>query len=132
MVNNIFAFQIECAINARMKKIIPVITHCSEAWKPPNQNVYRYSSESKARYGLRFAQPIAQIPLQVVECEECGWWHHAPNVPPLHYDKIPIERHWALSLLFHEYLGHTEPWEACEEPCDALANRAIKILFGVK
>lgn len=48
----------------------------------------------------------------------------------LHFDAIPIERHWLLSIRLHEALSHTEPWEICNEGCDLLANRAILILFG--
>ncbi len=48
----------------------------------------------------------------------------------LDFDHIPIERHWGLSLLLHNALGHTGPWETCEAGCDHLASDAIRELFG--
>lgn len=48
----------------------------------------------------------------------------------LRYDRIPIERGWGISMLLHEALGHTEPWEICEEGCDNLADECIRLLFG--
>jgi hypothetical protein len=48
----------------------------------------------------------------------------------LTYDSIPIERHWSLSMLLHDALGHTLPWEICGEGCDQLASDAIRLLFG--
>ena len=59
------------------KSVIPMIDHCTEAWKPPKQNIYHYSSAEKARKGLYFARPVAQVELKVVSCNECGDWHHA-------------------------------------------------------
>lgn len=47
------------------------------------------------------------------------------------FDQIPIERHWGLSILLHNELGHTEPWEICDAGCDRLASEAIRELFGV-
>jgi hypothetical protein len=49
----------------------------------------------------------------------------------LHIDRIPIERHWGLSIRLHGALGHSEPWEICEAGCDALASEAIRILFDL-
>lgn len=54
----------------------------------------------------------------------------AEDFPPLDFDKIPIERHWELSMVLHDQLGHTEPWEMCEVGCGKLASDAIRILFG--
>lgn len=53
------------------------------------------------------------------------------DTEPLHFDRIPIERHWGLSILLHKALGHTEPWEICEAGCDRLASEAIHEIFGV-
>ena len=59
---------------------------------------------------------------------------HPANAPAvrhtLNYDWIPIEYAWELSMLFHEECGHTELWEICDQGCEALASRAINILFG--
>jgi hypothetical protein len=54
------------------------------------------------------------------------------SIEPLDFDHIPIERHWGLSMLLHNALGHTEPWEICEAGCDSLASDTIRILFGVE
>lgn len=48
---------------------------------------------------------------------------------PLDFDHIPIERHWGVSILLHNALGHTEPWEICDAGCDQLASDAIHVLF---
>ena len=37
--------------------------------------------------------------------------------------------HWGVSMRLHEALGHTEPWEICEEGCDQLASDVIFMLF---
>lgn len=47
----------------------------------------------------------------------------------LDYDKIPIERSWAVSMLLHEELGHQGSWETCEDGCDQLGDRVIRALF---
>ena len=53
------------------------------------------------------------------------------GVPTLRFDAIPVERSWDLSMLFHDVAGHTEDWTSCESGCDALADEAIRLLFGV-
>jgi hypothetical protein len=50
----------------------------------------------------------------------------------LDFDRIPIERHWGISMRLHDALGHTEPWEICDAGCDALAAEVIHILFDVE
>ena len=50
--------------------------------------------------------------------------------PTLSFDQIPVERTWDVSMLLHDELHHTEPWEICERGCDALASRLICELFG--
>jgi len=48
----------------------------------------------------------------------------------LKWDHIPIERHWSISMRLHDALGHTEPWEICEDRnCDILAVQIICDLF---
>lgn len=47
----------------------------------------------------------------------------------LDFDRIPVERLWAISMLLHDALGHSEPWEICDAGCDDLALKAILTLF---
>ena len=49
----------------------------------------------------------------------------------LNSDRIPIQRHWSLSMRLHDELHHTDPWEICEEGCNLLASDAIRILFDL-
>lgn len=48
----------------------------------------------------------------------------------LEFERIPVERHWAVSILLHQALGHEEPWEVCSGGCDRLADDVILELFG--
>jgi len=52
-------------------------------------------------------------------------------LPPLDYDRIPIERHWELAMLWHDKLGHATPFEVCTAGCDDLASASIRVLFGL-